>query len=316
MIIIYKKYFMSAFQIKTFINSLIALLMISWMFFGCKPDNTFSDLQAKPKADFAIVNGADANTFILVNTTSSPSVSHWFQYATGQRVDNKDSATMHFTFAGNYDVTLIAAGNGGLDSITKTVAVTRNDPGACNGTAIGFLTGCGTKTWKLNPAAGAYKVGPSGPDDGSWWASTAGDVPGRSCEFNDTYTFTFSASGEFAYDNKGDFYPDGYLGDNGYACESNTQFTSVQQPWGSGNFRFAVLPGGIRNLGQLKLIGLGAHVGLQKVNNGGEITSGPVNAITYDIVSMTHDAAGNYDILKLAIYMPSNYWWTFTLRSF
>src|SRR5215470_19088550 len=115
MITFYKKYFMSASQIKIFINSFIALLMISWMFFGCKPDNTISDLQAKPKADFTIVNGADDNTVILVNTTSSPSVAHWFQYSTGQRVDSKDSATMHFTFAGTYSATLIAAGNGGLD---------------------------------------------------------------------------------------------------------------------------------------------------------------------------------------------------------
>jgi hypothetical protein len=316
MITIYKKYFMTACKIKRVVSSIITLLMISWMFFGCSPDNTVDILMPKPKADFAILNGADANSVTLVNATSSPAVAHWFQYSTGQRVDNKDSATMHFTFAGTYSVTLIAAGQGGLDSVSKNVTIARNDPNACNGTAIGFLTGCGTKTWKLNPAGGAYKVGPSGPDDGSWWASTAGDVTGRSCEFNDTYTFTFSAQGEFVYDNKGDFYPDGYLGDNGNACESNSQFTSVQQPWGSGNFHFAVLPGGVRNLGQLRLIGLGAHIGLQKVNNGGEIPSGPVNAITYDIVSMTHDDAGNYDILKVAIYMPSNYWWTFTLRSF
>src|SRR5215471_524555 len=152
--IIYKNKFMSAFKINRFISSMVTLLMISWMFFGCKPDNTFSDLGAKPKADFAIVNGPNANTVILVNTTSSPAVAHWFQYSTGQRVDSKDSATMHFTFAGTYSATLVAAGNGGLDSVSKNITISQNDPNACNGTAIGFLTGCGTKTWKLNPAAG------------------------------------------------------------------------------------------------------------------------------------------------------------------
>ncbi|MFI5186013.1 MAG: hypothetical protein ACHQF0_04775 [Chitinophagales bacterium] len=292
------------------------LLILLYIFYSCKADKNFS-LQTKPKADFSILPGStDPNTVIFVNTTSSPSVAHWFQYSTGLRVDNKDSASMHFTFAGTYSVTLIAAGNGGLDSITKQVKIDQNDPNACNGTAIGFLTGCGTKTWRLDPNAGAYKVGPSGPDDGSWWASTAGDVTGRSCEFDDTYAFTFNAEGTFVYDNKGDFYPDGYMGDNGSSCESNSLFTAVQQPWGSGNFRFAVIPNaGSKNLGQLKVIGLGAHIGLQKVTNNGEIPSGPVNSITYDIVSMTHDNTANNDVIKLAVYMPANYWWTFTLRS-
>ena len=303
-------------KIKKWIGICSILLIIVYIFYACTANKDFG-LRAKPKADFSVaISGADPNSVILVNTTPTPSVAHWFQYSTGQRVDNKDSAIMHFTFAGTYSVTLITAGNGGLDSVTKQVTINQNDPNACNGTAIGFLTGCGTKTWQLNPDAGAYKVGPSGPDDGSWWANTAGDVTARSCEFDDTYTFTFNAQGTFVYDNKGDFYPDGYMGDNGSSCESNSNFTAVEQPWGSGNFSYVVIPNaGVKGLGQLKVIGLGAHIGLQKVTNNGEITSGPVNSITYDIVSMVHSDVGNEDILKLAIYMPANYWWTFTLRS-
>jgi len=302
--------------IKKWISLCSVLLIILYIFYSCTANNDFN-LRAKPKADFSVVTSStDPNTVILVNTTSTPAIAHWFQYSTGLRVDNKDSAQMHFTFAGTYSVTLVAAGNGGLDSVTKQVTIAQNDPNACNGTAIGFLTGCGTKTWKLNPDAGAYKVGPSGPDDGSWWANTAGDVTSRSCEFDDTYAFTFDAAGTFVYDNQGDFYPDGYMGDNGGSCESNSLFTSVQQPWGSGNFHYAVIPNaGVKGLGQLKVIGLGAHIGLQKVTNSGEITSGPVNSITYDIVSMVHSDLGNVDMIKLAVYMPSNYWWTFTLRS-
>jgi len=298
------------------VNIGFTILLFTIVFYACKPDSSIKDLAAKPTADFTVVPGADANTVILVNKTSSSAVAHWFENTTGQRVDGKDSATMHFTFAGTYKVTLMAAGNGGIDSVSKQVTISQNDPNACNGTAIGFITGCGTKTWKLNPEANAYQVAP-GPNSSAWWGSTAGDVTARSCEFNDTYTFTFNAAGTFAYDNKGDFYPDGYLGDNGYACESNSNFKPNQTPWGSGNFQFVVIPnGGAFGLGQLKVIGLGAHIGLQKVNNGGEITSGPVGSITYDIFKMEHDAVNNYDKLVLAIHMPSDYWWTFTLRSF
>lgn len=308
---------MKIIKIKTWVNTCSIILLTAIIFYACKPDTAPNGLQAKPTANFTVVQGADANTVILVNKTSTPSVAHWFQYTTGQKIDGKDSATMHFIFAGTYQVTLIASANGGLDSVTKQITINQNDPNACNGTAIGFLTGCGTKTWKLNPAANAYEVGPNAPDDGSWWSSGAGDVTSRSCEFNDTYTFTFNAAGSFVYDNKGDFYPDGYMGDNGYACESSSNYTSVQAPWGSGNFQYVVIPNaGVKGLGQLKLIGLGAHIGLQKVTNGGEIPGGPVGSITYDIISETHDPVGNFDILKLAIHMPSNYWWTFTLRSF
>ncbi len=62
-----------------------------------------------------------------------------------------------------------------------------------------------------------------------------------------------------------------------------------QATWASGNFKFAVIPGvGVKRIRQLKVIGSGAHIGLQKVTNAGEITSGvTATSITYDIWSMT-----------------------------
>lgn len=290
----------------------IAAAAISCWIIACKQE-TFS-LSALPKPDFEIVQGNDPNIVTLVNTTSTPTVAYWRVPAIGAKLSG-DSANIHFTFEGTYDIQLITAGQGGIDSITKSVTIAQNDPDACNGTAIGFITGCGTKSWSMNPAAGAYKVGPSGPDDGSWWSSVDDDVSFRSCEFNDTYTFTFDQKGTFVYDNKGDFYADGYMGNNGTDCESDDQFTVAQKPWGSGDFNFSVSEHtGVKGLGQITVSGLGAHIGMQKVTNDGEISTGPVNAITYDILEMKHDPAG-YDILKLAIYMPTDYWWTFTLRS-
>ena len=83
---------------------------------------------------------------------------------------------MNRTFLGNNVYTFSQTNISSTTGINLTFDA-QNDPNACNGTAIGFLTGCGTKVWKLNPAAAAYEVGPSGPDDGSWWSNGTGDVP-------------------------------------------------------------------------------------------------------------------------------------------
>lgn len=301
--------------IKRMLAAGVPLLLLATAFHACRPDTVGSGLGAKPKADFVVVQGATANSLVLVNKSSIAAIPYWKVVSTGQKLTG-DSAKVNFVFAGTYNIMLVVAGNGGLDSIVKPVVISQNDPNACNGTAIGFLTGCATKTWKLNPDAGTYKVGPSGPDDGSWWSNGTGDVPARACEFNDTYTFTFNAAGSFVYDNKGDFYADGYMGANGNDCESNTLFTPVQKPWGSGGFNYTVAEKtGAKGLGQLTVSGLGAHIGLQKVTSNGEVTSGPVSSITYDIIAMTHDAGG-FDILKVGVALPGSGWWTFTLRSY
>ena len=97
------------------------------------------------------------------------------------------------------------------------------------------------------------------------------------------------------------------------SCEPESNFTPTQAPWGSGTFTYSVIDGtGVNKLGQLKVIGLGAHMGLQKVTSNGENTSGPVSAITYDIISMTQDPNG--DILVLGINLGYG-WWTFTFKS-
>lgn len=301
--------------IKRTLAAIGLLLLVATVFYACRPDVVGGGLGTRPKADFVIVPGATANSMVLVNKSSIASIPYWKVVSTGQKLTG-DSAKVNFVFAGTYNIMLLVAGNGGVDSVIKPVTIAQNDPNACNGTAIGFLTGCGTRTWKLNPAAGAYKVGDASPDAGNWWSSGSGDVTSRSCEFNDTYTFTFNAVGTFVYDNKGDFYADGYMGTNSNGCETNAQFTAIQKPWGSGNFNYTVSEKtGLKKLGQLTVSGLGAHIGLQKVTSNGEVTSGPVSSITYDILEMTHDPGG-FDIIKLTVALPGGGWWTFALRSY
>src|SRR5581483_2436735 len=103
------------------------------------------------------------------NTTSTASLPYWVIPGTGQKLKG-DSVKVRFTFAGAYSVQLIADGAGGVDSISQQVTINQNDPNACNGTVIGYLTGCGSKIWKLAPIAGAEGVGPA-MGDVSWWGN-------------------------------------------------------------------------------------------------------------------------------------------------
>ena len=283
---------------------------------GCTPDFKGEDLGPLPQADFEVLPGSDANTVVLVNKTNMKSIPHWFIPPADHIIG--DSALVRLVFAATYDIKMIAAGRGGMDSITKPVTISQSDPDACSADKLlGFLAGCTSKTWKLNPEAGAYKVG-GGPGMGDWWASGIGDVTGRACEFNDEYTFGFNPDYTFNFDNKGDYYADGYIGAGTFGCEPNSNLTGSQAAWASGNFSYVVIEGaGVNGLGQVRVNGTGAHIGLQKAYNGGESTAGPVgSSITYDVLEMHHDVGGQgYDILVLGVSIGAG-WWTFTLRSF
>jgi hypothetical protein len=294
--------------------ALIGLLLPTW---GCQDPNEDLQLGRLPQPDFIVNSTAGSNQVQLINTTSTPGIAYWHIPRTGQNFQG-DTVQVHFIFEGDYDVQLMVAGQGGTNAILKKVNVSQSDPNACNpNNPLGFIAGCTTKTWKLNPQAGAFKVGP-GAGNGDWWSSGAGDVTGRSCEFNDEYTFSFDANGSFAYDNKGDFYADGYLGTQSQGCEVASNLTGDQALWNSGNFQYAVVAtGGVRNLGQLRLIGKGAHIGVKKAHNGGETPTGPVGeSITYDILAMEQNVNGQgYDLLTIGVHIGGEGWWSFTLRS-
>ncbi len=290
------------------------LLVLPVIIYSCKYD--VKELTAKPVASFTVTPVAGTpNRYALASTSTNSFRYDWDKGAGSGFVQGKSMDTVYFPYLGNYTIKLMVYGQSGIDSSSQVINVAANDPTACMGTQLGFITSCTSKKWKLDPTAGAYKVGP-GPNDGSWWSNNAGDVAARSCEFNDEYTFVFSASRTFTYDNKGDFYGDGYLGDNTHTCQPSSNYTAVQAPWGSGSFTYSFTAGaGVNGLGQLTVIGNGAHIGLQKVRNGGEVTSGPTTSITYDVLAATHDVGG-YDLLTLGVHIGGGGWWTFRLRSF
>lgn len=293
----------------------VVLVCTFSVWIGCTPKKGGS-LGAAPKASFSVIGGGTSNTVTLVNTT--PSVIAYFS-APGKGSITGDSATFTFTFAGTYAVTETVVGHGGLDTLTQMITINQSNQTACSTTAQGFIAGCTSKTWKLNPAAGAEGVGPTAGDV-EWYSNAASDVTGaRVCDWNDTYTFSFDAAGTFVFDNQGDYFTETYLGNANNDCDVNADLTATEAPWANKNQNYTVNEtGGVNNLGQLTVKGLGAHIGLARATNGADITSGPVTSITYDILSMTHNPAG-YDILVLAINEGTSsgpVWWTWTLRSY
>lgn len=254
----------------------------------------------------------------LTNRTNTPTIARWTVLSSGQSFQG-DVVEVGLIFAGSHEVRLDVVGQGGTASVTQTVNVSENDPEACSDDRLlGLLAGCTQKTWRYNPAAGALKVGP-GPDNGEWWSSGVGDVTGRSCEFNDEFTFSFDAEGTFEYDNKGDFYADGYLGNRTTGCEPASNLSGDQALWNSGTFRFAVSEnGGVNGLGQLRLVGKGAHIGVKKAHNGGETENGPVgDYVLYDVLNIERNVDGEgYDLITIGVNIGGDAWWSFTLRSF
>lgn len=291
--------------------AIFAILLVALTVSSCEYD--VRDDLPQPTASFTVTPLAGVPNKYILTSTSTNAFRYDWDKATGSYSPGKMVDTVYFPYSGNYTVRLFVYGQSGMDSASQVINVAANDPTACQGTRLGFITSCTSKTWKLDPASGAYKVGP-GPNDGSWWGSGLGDVTTRSCEFNDEYTFTFGSARTFTYDNKGDFFGDGYLGDNTGTCQPSSNYTAVQKPWGSGTFTYDFIEGaGVNGLGQLKVVGLGAHIGLQKVRNGGEVTTSPATSITYDVLAQT--SMPGYDLLTLGVNIGGG-WWTFRLRSY
>jgi hypothetical protein len=127
-------------------------------------------------------------------------------------------------------------------------------------------------TWKLAPQAAALGVGPSGPGDMSWWANGAGDVTTRACFFDDS--IKFEANGTMTHYMDGATWLETWQG-TPEGCGAPVA------PHNGGAATYAY----DATAGTLTVNGLGAHIGLAKVNNAGEISNGaPVaSTITYNV---------------------------------
>jgi PKD repeat protein len=296
--------------------SILTFSIIMAAGFTACDNNTSGHLGSTPNVSFTATTLSNNPNKVAVKSTTKKAFMWRWNFGNGATGKGKTD-TVTYNFKGTYNITLTAYGQGGSDSTSKKITIKQNDPDACQGTNRGFIAGCSEKTWKLNPDAYAEMVGP-GPVDGSYFGNSLASVTGlRACDFNDEWTFFFDAEGKMKYDNKGDFFEDTYIGNGNSVCGDNSELSETQKPWASGSFHYKVIPNsGLKpKYGQLKVIGLGAHIGLPEAVNGTQNTTAPVKSITYDIIGMEHK--NGYDLLTLAIDVSpdGSLWWTFTLRS-
>lgn len=183
-----------------------------------------------------------------------------------------------------YTITVTAALSGRDDvTITKDhtiVYVPAPDPGPPGGgeTPTGIVG-----TWKLAPESGAFGVGPV-QDDVSWFSSTADDVTTRACFFDDEYVF--NEDGTFQNVLGADTWLEAWQGAE-EGCGAPIFPHDGSNP---ATYSF--------DGSSLTITGLGAYMGLSKVNNDGELAdpSGAVESITYIAELSENDTRLELDI--------------------
>jgi PKD repeat protein len=267
---------------------LLSVLLISFtltIISSCEYDTR--ELGPKPVASFTVSPIAgQVNKYLLTSTSQNAFRYDWDKaqgsgYVTGKQVD-----TVYFPDRGDYTVRLFVFGHSGMDSAKQVITVAADDPAAI--TPFKLLTGNSTRKWKLAPEAGALWIGPDAST--TWWQNSLADVAGRSCLFNDEYTFVKTGS-KLEFDSKGDFYVDEEGGNPHPAgmpavgCYANGAIPAQFQAWANNStaFTFEVIGNN-----KLKVNGTGAHMGLYKAGTPPDAALGaPASSVTYDIVSIT-----------------------------
>ena len=127
-------------------------------------------------------------------------------------------------------------------------------------------------TWKLAPQAGALAVGPA-LNNLTWFSSSLGDVTTRACLFDDS--IKFAPGGVMTHYMDGSTWLEAWQG-----APEGCGTPVAPHTGGAATYIFDA------TLGTLTVNGLGAHMGLAKVHNAGELASpaAAVSSITYNVV--------------------------------
>ena len=201
------------------------------------------------------------------------------------------AGTYEYKFTvGNWVLQETVPGECSLDPEAANInrAVTITDTGitapvtaysGCADTSLGV-----TGDWRIAPPAAALGVGPTKGDIG-WWSNSADDVNIRYCLFDDV--FGFNSDGSFSNSMGGLTWLETWQ-DGSEGCGAPVA------PHDGSNPATYVYDASV---GTLTVSGEGAHIGLTKVVNGGEVSNGaPVPAsITYEVSELT-DSSMTVDI--------------------
>ena len=152
-------------------------------------------------------------------------------------------------------------------------------------------------SWSIAAEAGALGVGPA-QGDISWWSNSEEDVTTRACFFDDT--FVFGADGSFA-NNMGDAtWLERWQGAEEEGCGAPVS------PYDGAATDYTYTYD--EDAGTITVYGVGAHLGMSKVYNGGELSSpseaAVIESITYTVVEISED--GN--TMTVDILFGDGYW--------
>ena len=153
--------------------------------------------------------------------------------------------------------------------------------------------------WLLNTTDGAG-VGPAAGDISWWNTNAAGVVDARACWFDDVYNF--GRDGSFSNEQGDETWLEVWQGVAADSCGA-----PVAPHDGSARTIYEYDSGA----GTLTLHGRGAHLGLAKTVNGGELAD-PASApesVTYDVLDLT----GNVMTVTIDVSPDGTAWWTYNL---
>jgi PKD repeat protein len=290
-------------------KSILAAAVVGAMAWSCAPQTpSKTELGALPTVDYS-ASFVDSNTVKFTSiSTGDPFIYRWDIDGIGTY--EGEEVQVFIQKAGTYGVTHTVFNQGGSASTEGQVEILVDADLPCEGT-IEFLTGCGSREWKLNPAAGSLWVGP--PDASTtWWAIGPNAATDRPCAYNDTWTFT--EDGTMIYNTNGDIWAETFMGVAQDGCQPESFLAGALAPWASGTHALEIgLGSGATGNDQIKLSGLGAFIGLQKVSNGAEVTT-PASAVTYDILWMDEDATTGARTMEIEC-LAGGVLWRYTLLS-
>jgi hypothetical protein len=191
--------------------------------------------------------------------------------------------TVTFSVTDSSDLTATATA---VLTITDLTAPVVSAPGSitvaatnASGTASSMSALAGD--WKLAPLAGALAVGPNANEVGNWWSNDDAAVTARACLFDDIVRF--GSDGSFANVMGSETWLEGWQGVEGEQCGA-----PVAPHDGSASATYTY----DASTGSLMIEGLGSHLGLPKVYNGGEMGN-PADApasVTYTVTEMSDSA--------------------------
>jgi PKD repeat protein len=262
------------------------LLLLALVLFinSCKKDEPTPDVIA---SFTYVLDANDFKTVIFTNESQNYTTVTW-DFDDGSATSSEVNPTHTFPGDGVYNVKLTATNGSITDTYNKDVTIA--DPNI----VLTKLAGDASKTWKLlrDVSTNQYplEVGPATHTE-IWWALGKNEALGvRPCMLNDEWTF--NRDGSLVFDDKGDYWAEGTI----YPDGSNNACFSSSDPminkdgvdvsaWKSGTHQFQLLDGG----NQLKLVGLGSFIGLQKVATHKEVTV-PQEDVTFNVISLTDGA--------------------------